>query len=79
MISEGLPAAVVGDLVVEAIRHDRLFVLPHPAFQPLVKARYEGMLQALDKVAASAILPKDKGPTLPQFFIDWIEERQAVA
>lgn len=34
----------LGEMILEAIRHNRLYVLPHAEFKPVIQARYESVM-----------------------------------
>ena len=44
-VAAGLPPARVAEMVHEAIRDERFYVLTHPDFMPLVRHRMEGILE----------------------------------
>jgi NAD(P)-dependent dehydrogenase (short-subunit alcohol dehydrogenase family) len=44
-VSAGLRPAAVADLVVEAIRDDRFYVVTHPRFSKLIRTRMENILE----------------------------------
>ena len=44
LVASGLPPARIADIVLEAIREERLHILTHPDFLPLVRQRMEGIL-----------------------------------
>jgi short-subunit dehydrogenase len=44
LIAAGLAPARVAEMVVEAIREERLYILTHPDFTPVVRQRMEGIL-----------------------------------
>jgi len=43
-LASGLPPARVAELVVEAIRVDRFYVLTHPEWKPMIAARMDALL-----------------------------------
>jgi NAD(P)-dependent dehydrogenase (short-subunit alcohol dehydrogenase family) len=45
LVEAGLPPSRVAELVFEAIRDERLYVLTHPDFLPLVRHRMEGIIE----------------------------------
>ena len=44
MLAQGLPPAAVADIVFESIEADRFYILPHPAWDDSVRARFEAVL-----------------------------------
>lgn len=44
MVAAGLPPARVAELVLDAIRDERFYVLTHPEFTPVVRQRMEALL-----------------------------------
>ena len=44
-VAAGLPPARVAEMVHEAIRDERFYVLTHPDFMPVVRHRMEGILE----------------------------------
>ena len=44
MISGGIPPAEVAQEVMRAVQAGDLYILPHPAWDPIVKGRVEGIL-----------------------------------
>jgi len=52
----GVAPAVVAARVVEAVKDDELFVFTHMEYRELLKARFDAILQAFDKAAASPAL-----------------------
>jgi len=60
-----MPAEPVGDLVVEAIKANALYIITHPEMKPVVEARCARILRAFDRAAknpAIAHLPKGSLP-----------------
>ena len=45
MLAQGKAPAEVADIVFESIAADRFYILPHPAWDPIVRARVEHVLQ----------------------------------
>jgi short-subunit dehydrogenase len=45
LVAAGLAPTRVAELVLEAIREERFYVLTHPDFMPLVRQRMEGILE----------------------------------
>jgi NAD(P)-dependent dehydrogenase (short-subunit alcohol dehydrogenase family) len=65
----GIPTGPVAARVVEAVRGGELYVFTHPEFKAAVEARFQRILDAFDKAAASpalAGLPKRELPGLVQ-------------
>jgi short-subunit dehydrogenase len=58
LIASGLDPNVVGDIVVDAIRNDRFYVLTHPTWKNMIEARMENILQGRDPVG---VPPPDAG------------------
>jgi NAD(P)-dependent dehydrogenase (short-subunit alcohol dehydrogenase family) len=44
LVASGLPPSKVAELVIDAIRSERLYVLTHPEFTPIVRVRMEALL-----------------------------------
>jgi len=67
MMTESLmPPEPVGELVVEAIKANALYIITHPEMKPVVEARCARLLRAFDRAAKSpAIAHLPKG-SLPQ-------------
>ncbi|MFZ1990820.1 MAG: SDR family NAD(P)-dependent oxidoreductase [Alphaproteobacteria bacterium] len=60
-----MPPEPVGDLVVEAIKANALYIITHPEMKPVVEARCARLLRAFDRAAKSpaiAHLPKGSLP-----------------
>ncbi len=45
LIAEGLDPAIVADQVLDAIRHDRFWILTHPEWKELLRARIESLVE----------------------------------
>jgi NAD(P)-dependent dehydrogenase (short-subunit alcohol dehydrogenase family) len=63
----GIPTEPVAARVVEAVRDNDLYVFTHPEFKAAVAARFERILEAFDKSAASpalSVLPGREPPRL---------------
>jgi NAD(P)-dependent dehydrogenase (short-subunit alcohol dehydrogenase family) len=58
LIAGGLDPNVVGDIVVDAIRNDRFYVLTHPSWINMVEARMRNILDGKDPVP---VPPPDAG------------------
>jgi NAD(P)-dependent dehydrogenase (short-subunit alcohol dehydrogenase family) len=52
---ERIPASEVAAMVVDAIRRDRFWILTHPAFNPLIQRRAEGIVATDELVAPPAL------------------------
>ena len=52
----GIPTGPVAARVVEAVRDNDLYVFTHPEFKAIVEARFQRILEAFDKSAASPAL-----------------------
>ncbi|MET0387597.1 MAG: SDR family NAD(P)-dependent oxidoreductase [Polyangiales bacterium] len=50
-ISNGLKPRVVGDQVLDAVRHERFYVLTHPEWQPLIEHRMQTVLSGANPTA----------------------------
>ena len=50
----GIDAEAVGGVVVDAIRHNRLYVLTHRNYEPVVRHRAERLLQAFEEAQPQA-------------------------
>jgi NAD(P)-dependent dehydrogenase (short-subunit alcohol dehydrogenase family) len=61
-LKQGLDPLVVGDLVVEAIRANRLYVFTDPRFRKLVERRFQRILQDFDWAAGSTSLNAANAP-----------------
>jgi NAD(P)-dependent dehydrogenase (short-subunit alcohol dehydrogenase family) len=61
-LRKGLDPDVVGRLVLEAIRADRLFIFTDPRFRSMVERRHEKMLADFDWAAHSAALVDSGAP-----------------
>lgn len=48
LLAHGLSARAVGELVVQAIREQRFYVLSHPDWAYMVEARMRGILEGID-------------------------------
>jgi short-subunit dehydrogenase len=44
MLAAGKQPAEVADIVFESIRDNRFYILPHPAWDPIVRARVDAIL-----------------------------------
>jgi NAD(P)-dependent dehydrogenase (short-subunit alcohol dehydrogenase family) len=44
LLAGGLPPSEVAEIVLRAIQNDDLYILPHPAWDPIVKGRVEAVL-----------------------------------
>ena len=51
MVSGGIPPADVADEVMRAIQAGDLYILPHPAWDPIIKGRVEAVIDRHDVVA----------------------------
>lgn len=49
VFANALDPAVIGDMVLEAIRNDDLYILSHPAQRAAVQARHDAILAAFDR------------------------------
>jgi NAD(P)-dependent dehydrogenase (short-subunit alcohol dehydrogenase family) len=54
-IAAGLPPAEAAARVVDAVKHDRFYVLTHPEYGPRVRERMEDILDGRNPVAAQSI------------------------
>jgi NAD(P)-dependent dehydrogenase (short-subunit alcohol dehydrogenase family) len=61
-IKQGLDPQVVGELVVEAIRANRLYIFTDPRFRKLVERRYQRILEDFDWAAQSQALTTAGAP-----------------
>jgi NAD(P)-dependent dehydrogenase (short-subunit alcohol dehydrogenase family) len=61
-LKKGLDPNVVGALVVEAIRENRLYIFTDPRFRKLVEKRYQRILQDFDWAANSQALNEAGAP-----------------
>ncbi len=61
-LKQGLDPSVVGDLVVEAIRSNRLYIFTDPRFRKLVERRYQRILEDFEWAAASQALNAAQAP-----------------
>ncbi len=61
-IKQGLDPDVVGELVVEAIRNNRLYIFTDPRFRKQMARRYERILEDVDWAAHSAALNDADAP-----------------
>lgn len=66
LLASGTPAEAVGNLVVESILADRLYILPHTEYEDALNNRFTEMLAAFDRAKASKILPGRTTFGLPQ-------------
>jgi NAD(P)-dependent dehydrogenase (short-subunit alcohol dehydrogenase family) len=63
----GIPTEPVAERVLEGVRDNDLYIFTHPELRPMVEARFERILAAFDKSAASpaiAALPARELPEL---------------
>jgi NAD(P)-dependent dehydrogenase (short-subunit alcohol dehydrogenase family) len=60
LVAGGTDASVIADLVVDAIRQERLYVLPHPEVKEAVRARMEGILNENNPSTEPAIQPAEE-------------------
>jgi NAD(P)-dependent dehydrogenase (short-subunit alcohol dehydrogenase family) len=51
MVQAGMPPAQVADIVFDAIRKDRFYILPHPEMKEVVRIRMEDILQDRTPIA----------------------------
>jgi NAD(P)-dependent dehydrogenase (short-subunit alcohol dehydrogenase family) len=63
LIASGLDPNAVGDIVVDAIRSERFYVLTHPTWINMVEARMQNILQGRNPVG---VPPPDAGSWFPQ-------------
>jgi hypothetical protein len=54
-IAAGLPPSAAAARVVDAVKHERFYVLTHPEFVPRVRERMEDILEGRNPTAAQAI------------------------
>jgi hypothetical protein len=45
LIAAGLPPEQVAERVFEAVRDERLYILTHPEFKPIIRAWYENVAE----------------------------------
>lgn len=57
LVAGGTDASVIADLVVDAIRDERFYVLPHPEWKEQVRTRMEGILDERNPSTEPAIQP----------------------
>ena len=55
MVASGLPPARVADLVLDAIRAERFYILPHPELKALVRRRYDEVLEERNPTAGPLV------------------------
>lgn len=55
-VTNGIPVEPVANRVIEAIHDNDLYVFTHPEFKPMVEMRFNRILEAFDKSAASPAL-----------------------
>ena len=61
----GIPVGPVAERVVEAVKADELYIMTHPEFKPILAARFDAILAAFDRAAASpalSVLPPRETP-----------------
>jgi hypothetical protein len=63
LLAAGLPPERVAALVVDAIRADRFWVLPHPEWKRFVRTRLEDVLQ--DRNPSPAAVAELTNPGMP--------------
>jgi len=73
-VLSGIPADAVGARVVEAVKDNDLYVFTHPEFKAPVAARFERILAAFDKAAASPALAALPARDLPALNLGSVAE-----
>ena len=63
LIANGLDPQAVGDIVVDAIRSERFYVLTHPSWSNMIRHRMENILEGRDPVG---VMPPDSASWFPQ-------------
>ena len=58
LVDGGMEPAMLAARVLEGIRDDELYIFTHPELKPAFEARFDGILQALDRAANSPALAK---------------------
>jgi NAD(P)-dependent dehydrogenase (short-subunit alcohol dehydrogenase family) len=61
LVQEGMDPAMLAARVIEAIKDNELYIFTHPELKPMLEARFQGILAAMDKAASSPTL-KDHRP-----------------
>ena len=61
-IKQGLHPDVVGRLVIEAVRADRLYIFTDPRFRRLVEKRFQRLLDDFEWAASSTALNEAAAP-----------------
>jgi hypothetical protein len=54
-VESGMPPDVLADYVFEAIKADQFYIIPHPEYMPIVKARMEAIVQARNPTPLSEL------------------------
>jgi NAD(P)-dependent dehydrogenase (short-subunit alcohol dehydrogenase family) len=62
----GMPTEPVAERVLEGVRDNDLYIFTHPELRPMVEARFERILAAFDKSAASPALASLPPRALPE-------------
>ncbi|HLZ82712.1 MAG TPA: hypothetical protein VKQ54_04035, partial [Caulobacteraceae bacterium] len=62
----GMPTGPVAERVLEGVRDNDLYIFTHPELRPMVEARFERILAAFDKSAASPALAALPPRALPE-------------
>ncbi len=69
LVMSGIPAAPVGNRVVEAVKDNDLYIFTHTEFRPLVQLRFANIMTAFDKSEKSVALsglPARELSSIPQ-------------
>jgi NAD(P)-dependent dehydrogenase (short-subunit alcohol dehydrogenase family) len=62
LIANGLDPNAVGDIVIDAIRNERFYVLTHPTWKNMIEARMQNILSGRDPIG---VPPPDAGSWFP--------------
>jgi NAD(P)-dependent dehydrogenase (short-subunit alcohol dehydrogenase family) len=60
----GIPASVVADAVLEAVKDDTLYIIPHPEYRSVVEPRLEAIERGFDRAEKSPAL--NGNPVAPE-------------
>ncbi len=67
VIDNGLPPAIVGERVVEAIEAGEFYIITHADYAPMVKSRFRGIEGAFERARDSAVMSTVDVPPMPDF------------
>lgn len=59
MVKAGMPPSVLAEIVFEAIKEERFYILPHPEMKPLIQLRMEGLMEERNPLLPPMLDPKD--------------------